>query len=52
MCSDKLMYIEWLLLMNPDETRERLMDLELVDLKKAFSLYRLQQIDNEAEEVK
>ncbi|CAC5967059.1 hypothetical protein T686_02758 [Staphylococcus aureus SJUD6056] len=48
---DKEMYIEWLLLMDPLETRENLMKHSVEELAKKFHLCRLQQIDEEMEVV-
>ncbi|HDL4506759.1 TPA: hypothetical protein PXB57_002237 [Staphylococcus aureus] len=50
MSHDKEMYIEWLLLMDPLESRENLKNKTLEELKVKFKLCRLQQLDEEMEE--
>ncbi|COZ42495.1 Uncharacterised protein [Staphylococcus aureus] len=50
MSHDKAMYIEWLLLMDPLESRGNLKNKTLEELKVKFKLCRLQQLDEEMEE--
>ncbi|HBE8111001.1 TPA: hypothetical protein PI620_002562 [Staphylococcus aureus] len=47
---DKAMYIEWLLLMDPLESRENLRDKTIEELQDKFNLCRLKQLDEEMEE--
>ncbi|MCS5286973.1 hypothetical protein [Staphylococcus aureus] len=47
---DKAMYIEWLLLMVPLESRENLKNKTLEELQAKFNLCRLKQLDEEMEE--
>ncbi|WP_186297534.1 hypothetical protein [Staphylococcus haemolyticus] len=51
MSHDKAMYIEWLLLMDPLESRESLKDKTIEELQAKFKLCRLKQLDEEMEEV-
>jgi hypothetical protein len=50
MSHEKAMYIEWLLLMNPLESRESLKDKTIDELQAKFNLCRLEQLDEEMEE--
>lgn len=52
MCNDKAMYIEWILLMNTLESRDRLDKLNIEELKKVYYLCRLKQLDDEMEEIR
>lgn len=51
MSQDKEMYIEWLLLMDPLQEKEKLLNCTVEELQNKFNLCRLQQVDDEQEEV-
>ncbi|WP_215387577.1 hypothetical protein [Staphylococcus aureus] len=52
MSQDKEMFIEWLLLMDPLQEKEKLMKCTVEELQHKFNLCRLQQIDDEQEVLK